>query len=169
MKIMAAIPFFWVLVLSGCHVANDEISNPEDLLYNKVLHAIRIQNQNIITDSEYDQVVGYISKGGSKWVALYPKLKSTPFYGETSFQEGLNISMAYSLSHNPSETLQFVDKDNIGSICGIPFIEPTNNEIYTYYLKTRTAIASKAAESPWAEKCLLQLEKSMESMNSLSE
>lgn len=160
MRIIAVIPLLFIL--SGCSIPNQDTSTPEKTLYTKILHAINVQDQNELSDVEYDQVGEYISEGGSRWVMLYPKLKRSPFLGETSFQEGLNIAMAHALSINPSETLQFVDKDNINDICGIPFIEPTDDEIYRYYLQTRTAILTNAAESQLAAKCLLQLDKAME-------
>lgn len=72
----------------------------------------------------------------------------------TYFQEGLTISMAYALPDHPSEVLKFVDENNVNSICGMPFIEPTGDEINKYYLKARTATMAANPDIPWKKRCL---------------
>jgi len=135
--------------------------NRESVVFEKVGAAIKNKNSVNISDDEYDDVSRYMSEGGNRWVDLYPELKKEPFLGVASFQEGLDISMAYALSKNPSEVLKFVDKSNVELICGVPFIEPTQDEINEYYLKARLAILAVRTPSFWKDKCLFTLDKVM--------
>lgn len=136
-------------------------SHRELVVFEKVGEAIKNKNSASISDDEYDDVSNYISEGKKRWVDLYPALKKEPFSGVASFQEGLDISMAYALSQNPAEVIKFIDKSNVEFICGVPFIEPTQDEINEYYSKARLAILGVRSKSIWKDRCLFTLDKAM--------
>ncbi len=146
-------------LLSAC--SSHQVSTSEQTLYERVQTAIRTHETKFLSDYEYEEIAIYMSEGKSRWIALYPEFHDRPFISMTSFQEGLNISMAYALSENPEETLKFVDKNNVGEICGVPFIEPTKAEIDSYYLKTRAALMAQGLQGQWREKCLSVLNTTM--------
>ena len=150
--------FLFVLFFSCYSNAN---SNRESVVFGKVGEAIKKENNASISDDDYDDISRYISNGEKRWIDLYSDLRKEPFLGVTSLQEGLNISMAYALSKNPSEVLKFVDKSNIEFICGVPFIELTQDEINEYYSKTRLAILAVNSTSFWQDRCLFTLDKVM--------
>ncbi|MCX8957792.1 hypothetical protein [Erwinia psidii] len=152
-----------VTLLAGC--STGALKKPEDKLYEKVLLAIKTHEINELSESDFNEISDYFSKGKARWLALYPSLSNEPFSGITYFQEGLDISMAKALSKKASETLKFVNKENIKKICGIPFIEPADEEIKSYYIKTRTALKSLSSESKWKDACLIQLEQSFAYLN----
>ncbi|HFZ8994212.1 TPA: hypothetical protein ACIPUI_001315 [Citrobacter freundii] len=147
------------MLLGAC--TSHQTKTPEDTLYEKVMTAIRTQNASTLSDAEYDKIEYYISQGKNSWLDLYPKLGDEPFLGVTAFQEGLNISMAYALPVNPTETLKFINKSNVDEICGLTFIEPTTNEIYLYYLRARAALLVHGARSPLGANCLAVLDSTM--------
>lgn len=144
-----------ILLLSAC-----ALNSSEDKLYRKVLMAINEQKTEKISDTDYENILEYLSKGQDRWINLYPALDKEPFLSITYFQEGLHISMAEALINNATGTLQYLNKDNIEHICGIPFIEPTVEEIDVYYIKARAALKAASAKSGWKELCILQLENS---------
>ncbi|QCT18555.1 hypothetical protein FEM41_02295 [Jejubacter calystegiae] len=143
-------------LISAC--SPHKVHTSEQLLLEKVQTAIKTQNADPLSERDYDRISFYISEGKNHWIDLYPRLNKKPFLGMTSFQEGLNISMAYALSENPEETLKFIDGSNVGEICGVPFIEPTDDEIQAYYVKTRTALITHGTSRQWGKKCLSVLE-----------
>lgn len=144
-----------ILLLSAC-----ALNSSEDKLYRKVLLAINEQKTEIFSDTDYENILEYLSKGQDRWINLYPALGKEPFLSITYFQEGLNIAMAEALINNTSGTLQYLNKENIERICGIPFIEPTVEEIDAYYIKARAALKVSSVKSGWKELCILQLENS---------
>ncbi|MDU4092716.1 MAG: hypothetical protein E7H57_05510 [Pantoea sp.] len=154
MKWLPLIPLFFS---SPCF--SDTSYLKEQRIYNKVTTAISTGNSKVISENEYEDISGYISEGQQRWINLYPKLNKKPFLRVTYFQEGLDISMAYALSENPSEVLKFVNERNVNFICGIPFIEPTQDEIKKYYSKTRAAIMSVNSDTIWKDKCLNTMDK----------
>lgn len=154
-----------LVMVSACPV--HAVMTPEQALYDKVQNAIKTQNMKLLSDYEYDKIADYMSEGKKRWIEMYPYFQNEPFSGMTHFQEGLNISMAYAMSINPVETLKFVDKYNVDEICGVPFIEPTIDEVYSYYLKTRVALMAHGSENPWGAKCLSVLDNTMQDIKTL--
>lgn len=155
-----------LLSLSQC-VANSH-DDKEQIAYKKIKMAIQRNNSNDITLSEYDDVLNYISKGKSQWINLYPELIKPPFLGVASFQEGLNISLAYALAENPAEVLRFVDINNVDYICGAPFIEPTQQELNSYFIKARAALMATSAQAIWKYRCLMTLDREMKTKSALA-
>ncbi|WP_395490399.1 hypothetical protein ACG1VR_05435 [Cedecea davisae] len=153
------IPTALLFIVSSC--TSNNVNPTEQVLFNKVVFAIKSGDIKKLSEPDYDDVSTYLSNGEARWVELYPKLNKEPFLGITSFQEGLNIAMAYALSVNPSEILKFVNSSNVDYICGIPFIEPTQDEIDSYYLKASAALKKLTSESHWKEKCLSTLTSAM--------
>lgn len=147
------------LFAAGCTFNKGYAS--EHLLFEKIQNAIHLNNSANISDSEYEDLLSYISEGKERWIDLYPDLNNAPFLGMTFFQEGLNVSMAYALPENPAEVLKFVDENNISSVCGAPFIEPAVDEINAYYLKARAAITALSSDIRWKARCLATLNRVM--------
>ena len=136
----------------------------EQTIFNKVTAAMSSGTADDLSELEYDKILKFISSGKGRWIDLYPHLNKKPFLGMTSFQEGLNISMAYALAENPSAVFKFVNEDNIDHICGIPFIEPTHDEINEYYEKVRAKMMAVRAGSSWGNKCLFTLDRMVTSV-----
>lgn len=155
---MKWIPFIVALFFPlSSHSGNESIT--DQVIFNKVTGAINSEDSSNISEREYDQISRLISSGDARWINLYPKLTKQPFLGMTAFQEGLNVSMAYALTKNPSDVLKFVNEGNVDDICGIPFIEPTQREVIAYYEKAKTKIIAVSGKALWKNKCLLILEK----------
>lgn len=153
MKLLAAT----LLIILSAACPPTLAGSSEQNLFDKIITASRTYDISAISENEYDQLVEYISEGRTRWIDLYPTLSQHPFLGITSLQEGLNISMAYALPINPSEVLKFVNNKNVNFICGMPFIEPTQQEIEHYYSKTKSALDHLVSPNAWGEKCLYTL------------
>ncbi|UIL52025.1 MULTISPECIES: hypothetical protein [Pantoea] len=148
-----------VLTLFAVACASGNPQSAEQVLSDKVLTASMNNDNSPLSDVDYDQISEYLSQGRPRWIALYPILNQSPFLGITSFQEGLNISMAYALPENPEEVLKFVNENNINSICGLPFIEPTQNETEAYFILTSAALNKLPTGGYWQKRCLAVLKK----------
>lgn len=153
------IPMTLLFIVLSC--TSNNVKTTEHILFDKVVFAIKSGDIQSFSEFDYEHISTYISNGVARWVDLYPKLSKEPFLGITSFQEGLNIAMAYALSVNPSEVLKFVNGSNVDYICGVPFIEPTQGEIDSYYLKAHAALKKITSDSHWKEKCLSILTSAM--------
>lgn len=153
----------WLIIIISplfslsCTSAN--LHSAEQILLDKVIVASKINDSNTLSVDDYDKISEYISLGRTRWIELYPLLNKAPFLGETSFQEGLDIAMAYALPENPPEVLKFVDESNVDKICGMPFIEPNQDEIKNYLSQTRIALGKLPAGLPWKSKCMSNLNK----------
>lgn len=164
MKWLVIIIFLLPLAMYAANSHDDK----EQATYKKIKMAIHENNSNAISLSEYDDVLNYISEGKSQWISLYLELKKPPFLGVTSFQEGLNISMACVLAENPAEVLKFVDINNVDGICGAPFIEPTQQELNSYFIKARAALMATSAQAIWKYRCLMTLDREMKTKSALA-
>ena len=157
-----------ILLLPLAMCAANSHDDKEQVTYRKIKMAIHENNSNHIALSEYDDVLNYISEGKSQWISLYPELIKPPFLGVASFQAGLNISMAYALAENPAEVLKFVDINNVDGICGAPFIEPTQQELNSYFIKARAALVATSAQAIWKYRCLMTLDREMKTKSALA-
>lgn len=157
-----------ILLLPLAMCAANPHDDKEPIVYKKIKMAIQRNNSNDITLSEYDDVLNYISKGKSQWINSYPELIKPPFLGVASFQEGLNISLAYALAENPAEVLRFVEINNVDYICGAPFIEPTQQELNSYFIKARAALMATSAQAIWKYRCLMTLDREMKTKSALA-
>lgn len=146
---------FIIIFTASCSSNNPKYT--EQRLFDKVLAASDTHDATALTETDYDNVSGYISQGESRWIALYPRLSQAPFPGVTAFQEGLPVSMAYALSANPAAVIKFLNNTNITLICGMPFIEPTPDEIADYFIKTRRALEKLASGGDEQQRCLTRL------------
>ena len=164
MKWLVLIILLLPLVMCAANYHDDK----EQVTYRKIKMAIHENNSNYIALSEYEDVLNYISEGKSQWMSLYPELIKPPFLGVTSFQEGINISMAYALAENPAEVLKFVDINNVDYICGAPFIEPTQQELNSYFIKARAALMATSAQAIWKYRCLMTLDREMKTKSALA-
>jgi hypothetical protein len=149
-----------VLTLLSTACSTGNFKSAEQCLSDKVLTASRNNDSTTLSDADYDQITEYITQGKSGWIKLYPVLNRSPFLGATSFQEGLDIAMAYALPENPEAVLKFVDQSNVNKLCGMPFIEPTPDETEAYFLQTRVALNRLTSEEGWKKRCLAVLENS---------
>ena len=150
------ITFILIIFLCSCSAHTKE--KPEDQLYGKVLSAINNMAANNLSYADFDNILEHISTGETRWLVLYPKLRKEPFSGITYFQEGLDISMSYALANNAPETLKYVNADNFDKICGIPFIEPTDEKVKAHYLKARNSLEPYSHENGRGASCLSKLE-----------
>ncbi|WP_311790926.1 MULTISPECIES: hypothetical protein [Pantoea] len=157
-----------ILLLPLAMCAANPHDDKEQVAYRKIKMAIHKNNSNHIALSEYDEVLNYISKGKSQWISLYPELIKPPFLGVAYFQEGLNISMAYALAENPAEVLKFVDINNVDGICGAPFIEPTQQELNSYFIKARAALMATSSKNTWKSRCLMRLDREKKTYSTLA-
>lgn len=146
-----------LLMVFSVSCTSGHIGSSEQTLFNKIITASKTNDITALSENEYDRLVELISAGETRWIDLYPTLSQHPFLGITSLQEGLNIAMAYALPVNPSEVLKFINNKNIKFICGMPFIEPTKQEIKHYYSKTKSALDHLVPPNAWKDKCLYRL------------
>ena len=58
-----------ILLLSAC-----ALNSSEDKLYRKVLMAINEQKTEKFSDTDYENILEYLSKGQDRWINLYPTL-----------------------------------------------------------------------------------------------
>ncbi len=142
-----------ILMLFSVSCRAGELKGGERVLFDKVTTYARGEESEKLSDYDYEQTLTFISQGKQQWVRLYPVLKKQPFSGVAFFQEGIEIAMAEALAENPSVVLEFVNKDNVGHICGIPFIEPSDNEVKDYYSKTTAAISQLPVEGEEKKIC----------------
>lgn len=152
-----------LLFIFSC--SSNKFRSTEENLFDKVFAASELKDSTNLTDIDFDQILLYISKGKVRWIDLYDLLNKDPFLSVAFFQEGLKISMAYALPERPSEVLKFVDESNVKFICGIPFIEPSQSEVDSYYLKTTTALKNITFNEYWKNKCLMTLNEAMSRKN----
>lgn len=76
--------------------------------------------------------------------------------------------MAYALAENPAEVLKFVDINNVDGIRGAPFIEPTQQELNSYFIKARAALMATSAQAIWKYRCLMTLDREMKTRSALA-
>ena len=150
--------FLCLALICSCSHSKEE---SEDRLYGNVLSAIDNMKASNLSYADFDNILEYISTGEARWLVLYPKLRKEPFLGMTYFQEGLDISMSYALENNAYETLKYINAENFDKICGLPFIEPTDEEIKTHYLKARKSLEKYRIKNDKAAYCLSNLEKNL--------
>lgn len=152
-----------IMLTSSC--SSPPSKTVEDKLYEKVLTAINKNDREDLSEPDFDAISAYVAKGKSRWLSLYPQLGREPFSGMASFQEGLDISMAYALPENTTATLELVNKENIGKVCGIPFIEPTKKEVDDYYSKALKALESSVDDNQRRQACIAELNSSFLQLN----
>lgn len=155
----------WIVIITlaifciSCSSGN--YKSAEKILFDKVVAASKNSDGKDLSDDDFEKISEYMSQGKERWIRLYPILNKEPFLGVASLQEGLNIAMAYALSDNPGEVLKFVDDNNVGEICGAPFIEPTDDEINNYFVKTNIALNKLKTGGCWKDRCLFNLRRTM--------
>ncbi|WP_288475284.1 hypothetical protein [uncultured Pantoea sp.] len=147
-----------LLTLLSSSCSSEKVLSTAPYLSDKVRMASESNDSSTLSDDDYDQITAYLSQGRWRWIAFYPILKQSPFLGATSFQEGLDIAMAYALPENPEMVLKFVNQSNVNKLCNMPFIEPTPDERERYFLQTRAALNRLTTRKEWGEKCLAVLE-----------
>lgn len=150
-----------ILILFSVSCRSDPLKGEEKGLFDKLIAFKQGEKSEKLSDDDYEQVLIFISQGKEPWVRLYPQLKKEPFSGVAFFQEGIDIAMAEALAENPAIVLEFVNKYNVGFICGMPFIEPSDNEIRDYYAKTTAAIRQLPAQGDGLKICSTVLNKTI--------
>ncbi|WP_324030087.1 hypothetical protein [Pantoea sp. JZ2] len=148
-----------IFLLASCSLEHNASS--KNALFTEVLTASKNDDSKGLSDSDYDKIGELIAQGETRWIRLYPVLSKSPFLGMTSFQESLNIVMAYALPKNPNEVLKFVDEENIDHICAAPFIEPGRDELRDYFDETFPTLHKALPEGYWKQSCLLKLRKAL--------
>ncbi|MDQ1212469.1 hypothetical protein [Pantoea anthophila] len=158
-------PFVVAIALFSLMCSSAEIKSSEEILADKVLTASRSNDSTQLSEKDYEQITVYLSEGYAYWIGLYPVLTRSPFLGQTSFQEGLNIAMAYALPANPAKVLMFLNEENVNAICGVPFIEPARDEVLLYVAKSTAALSKLNSGGDWKERCMTVLNAAVTHLN----
>lgn len=158
-------PFVVAIALFSLMCSSAEIKSSEEILADKVLTASGSNDSTQLSEKDYEQITAYLSEGRAYWIGLYPVLTRSPFLGQTSFQEGLNIAMAYALPANPAKVLMFLNEENVNAICGVPFIEPAPDEVLLYVAKSTAALSKLNSGVYWKERCMTVLNAAVTHLN----
>jgi hypothetical protein len=123
-------------------------------------HGARYAVQTLFDQHRYDEAMAHIDSGHADWIALAPKLAPGTDAG-TSLE--LTLSLAYGLIKNPTAVLSVLDPSvkNLSPerVCGVLFIEPSDQEVVTYIRQAQSALR-RIADSRLAEQkseCLAAL------------
>lgn len=104
----------------------------------------KVTVDTLYQSGKWDGVVDRISKGGSDWIAVAPKLARGVDAGPA---EDLGIALATALPRNAKGVLGVIDPNNgpvigVGQVCSMPFIEETPRHLATYRRKSLAALAA---------------------------
>jgi hypothetical protein len=104
------------------------------------LHGARATVQSLDRSGKINTVLTRIASGNSAWVRLAPGLAQGTDAGNST---GLTVALAKALPRNPAAVLAILDKAPLisaGAVCGVPFIEPSAQEVREYLDKTIPAV-----------------------------
>ena len=128
-------------------------------------HGARSVVQTLDHAGRFDTVLSRIASGKADWIRLAPDLaKGTDAGNSTS----LSIALAKALPRNPRTVVKALRHDSVigaDSVCGLPFIEPTQSEVTTYLDKAIPAVTGvpKSDQFPQRTACLVALTHAKES------
>ena len=100
-----------------------------------------------------DQVLGQVAAGARPWLHVGLALKPGADAGSG---EALSASMAAALLNNPEDVLRLaVPAFGENTICSVPLIEPSPDQVASYQAKARTALARVESPDllPMARRC----------------
>jgi hypothetical protein len=130
-----------LVVIMGTSALAAAKPTPETIAADIAAHGADAVVARLAKHGDYDRVLGHIDQGGTKWVALAPKLAPGTDAGNA---EALIISLALALPKNPQAVLALLSGNNafqIDDVCGAPFIEGTVKDVPAYVRKARAAVS----------------------------
>jgi hypothetical protein len=80
----------------------------------------------------FDAVLEQVASGDAVWIQLAGRLASG---ADAEDAIGLTVALAKALPKNPEAVLRVLDNGPVtgtDAVCGVPFIEPTQDEVKTY-------------------------------------
>lgn len=158
MKFLSLIFTVLLLICTSCSAASSDPSRVKSDLQQWPAKKVI---SNLKKRGEFEQILKHIDEGDAQWVALAPSLYKGTDAGDS---EDIEIALATALPKNALAVLSVLSgntaisegQPGIDKVCGVPFIEPTDDFVKKY-LKESTA-ALKAVNDqkllPVAQKCL---------------
>lgn len=106
-------------------------------------------------------VLDGIASGDAAWIRLAPALATGTDAGDST---GLSVALAHALPRNPRAVLKVLDDGPVTGalvVCGVPFIEPTQQEVRAYLKRTIPAVkrVKETRTLPQRAACLEALER----------
>jgi hypothetical protein len=146
------------LIAWSC-IAHATTISPAQISSDIALRGANAIVQNLYSAGLFDQVLDDIAAGQSAWIQLAPDLAKGTDAGTS---EGLIVALAHALPKNPKAVLKVLDDGpviNAQAVCGVPFIEPTSEEIAIYLKHAIPAVKAvkKSAPFPSRASCLKAL------------
>ncbi len=96
---------------------------------------------NSLSEKDYDAFSQHIEKGQTEWIKEVPAFAKRT---DASYSEGLTISLASGLEHNPAAVLAVIDDKSAllstKRVCSVPFIEMSDKDADAYVKKTNNAL-----------------------------
>lgn len=142
-----------------------EAAPPPTTESGRVLAAIRHDGPDSVAlrmdreDAFGERVLAGIASGDSTWLQVAVALRPT---GVADIAEALPISVAEALPKAPERVLAMIAERrfSIDEVCSIPFIEPSDSLVASYYAAASTALtrADRAALAATRDRCRAALE-----------
>ena len=109
-------------------------------------HGARATVSALFDEGRWDYVADQIARGGSAWVALAGVLAPGTDAGTA---EDLPVELAFALPRNAPAVLAVVASgaEDIGDVCGAPFIEGTIRDLPAYKRRAMAAVQKVTAPS----------------------
>ncbi|GAB2869652.1 hypothetical protein GCM10027093_01710 [Paraburkholderia jirisanensis] len=116
---------------------------------------------NLDRTGRFGRILDRIAAGQSEWIQLAPRLAKGTDAGNSA---ELTIALAQALPKNPDAVLTVLDGTpitNFDAVCGVPFIEPSPDDVLTYLGSTIAAVksAQKSVHTNSKAACLVALER----------
>lgn len=130
-------------------------------------HGAKMAVRSLERDGKFDTVLDRIASGKAAWVRLAsPLAKGT----DASDSTGLTVALARALPKNPAGVLAALDEGpviNPAAVCGVPFIEPSPQEVREYLDRAIPAVArvEPSDRAPNRSSCLKALHHAQEQYN----
>lgn len=162
---------FRVLIFTGLFLsalsttAHAQPLTPAQVSRDIRLHGAKSAVQKLDHSGRFDTVLNEIASGKTAWVRLAPALSEGTDAGNSM---GLSVALAHALPANPAAVLAVLSDDSVmqaSVVCGLPFIEPTPQEVTSYLSKAIPAV-THVHESPHLSKraaCLSALQQAQAS------
>ncbi|QCP54382.1 hypothetical protein FAZ95_36190 [Trinickia violacea] len=96
------------------------------------VHGARVTVQSLDREGKFNAVLDRIASGKAAWVRLAPGLAQGTDAGDST---GLTVALARALPKNPTAVLAALDEGPVigpAAVCGVPFIEPSPQEVHEY-------------------------------------
>jgi hypothetical protein len=153
---MKNIAYLGGLLLAWSCISHAATLTPAEISSEIELHGAKAVVQKLYSAGLFDQVLDDIAAGQSAWIQLAPGLARGTDAGTS---EGLIIALAHALPNNPKAVLEVLDTGSVISahaVCGVPFIEPTPQEIAAYLERAIPAVEAvqESTQFPMREDCL---------------